>query len=164
MWCPSKPLRSCAMTASLTMACLALSPVASAQEREGFSPEHRHHFSVIFAGTSLVDEDETGFTLGGDYEYRINKNFGTGIVLERAFGTVDATTLLAVVDLHVWRDLIIQVGPGVEFTEDETVVAGRLGAVYEFELPQNVTLSPQVHYDISREDAIVFGVAVGRAF
>ena len=127
-----------------------------------------HHLSVLLAGTHIDSADETAFTLGVDYEYRINKLFGVGAVAEYAFDDIDATTLLAVVDVHLWRGLALQVGPGVEFVdegeENETFAIGRIGALYELDF-EGYTISPQFHYDISSgKDAIVFGLAIGVAF
>ena len=90
---------------------------------------------------------------------------GVGFVVERAFGEVDSTTLLAVADVHIVEGLIMQVGPGVEFIDDTKYAIGRIGLLYEFDLGNDFTSSPQFHYDVSKgEDAVVFGVALGRAF
>ena len=125
----------------------------------------KHHLSLLLAGTNVPTEDENAFTLGIDYEYRVNSLLGVGVVAEQAFGEIDATTLLAVADIHIWRGFAIQTGPGVEFLDDETFAIGRIGGLYEFELGDGFTVSPQLHYDISSgADAIVFGLAIGRAF
>ncbi len=138
---------------------------AAAQIDVEFHHDQRHHVSVVLAGTSVSDADETAFTAGLDYEYRLSKLLGAGFVVERAFGEIDSTTILAVADIHLWRGLAIQVGPGVEILEDEEYAVGRIGALYEFELDEGFTISPQFHYDASSgEDAIVFGVALGRGF
>ncbi len=142
---------------------LAIAP-ASAQWDVEFHEDRRHHVSLVVAGTSIPTEDETAFTLGGDYEYRVNRLIGLGFVAEHAFEDVGATTLLAVADIHVWRGLAIQAGPGIEIIDGDAVAAGRIGALYEFELGGGATLAPQLHYDISEEDGVVFGVAFGRAF
>lgn len=123
-----------------------------------------HHLSVLVGGTDLVNEDHTAVTLGLDYEYRVSEFLGLGFVVEQAFGDIDATTLLAVADLHLWHGLIAQVGPGVEFVDGNSHAALRLGMLYEFEFEGGFTLSPQLHYDFSHEDALVFGIALGRAF
>lgn len=123
-----------------------------------------HHLSVLTGGTALVDEDHTAFTLGIDYEYRVSDFLGLGVVVEQAFGDIDATTLLAVADLHLWRGFIAQVGPGVEFVDGNSHAALRLGVLYEVEFENGFTLSPQLHYDFSHEDAVVFGFAIGKAF
>jgi hypothetical protein len=142
----------------------ALTGPGFAQEAAG-EPERRHHLSVVIGGTHIPDVDETAFTLGLDYEYRLNQTLGLGFVAERAFGAIDSTTLLAVADIHIAGGFAIQTGPGVEFVRDESFFVTRIGALYEFEIGEAFTLSPQLHYDISTgEDAIVFGIAIGRAF
>jgi len=138
---------------------------AFAQIDVEFHEEKPHHLSVVIGGSHINAIDETVFTLGVDYEYRINELIGFGFVIEQAFGEVDATTLIAVSDIHLWRGLALQVGPGIEFVDDETFAVGRIGMLYEFELEQEFTIGPQLHYDISGgEDTIVFGLAVGKAF
>ena len=139
------------------------------KSRIPYHPDKRHHLSILTAGTNVPSEDYTAFTLGIDYEYRLNRRLGVGFVAEHAFGNIDATSLLAVADIHLWRGLTLQVGPGVEFVdegeENETFALARIGTLYEFEIGESYTLSPQFHYDISSgADAIVFGVAFGRAF
>lgn len=144
---------------------VAISSPAMAQIDVEFHEDKRHHLSALIGGSYIDAADETVFTLGVDYEYRINPLLGVGFVAEQAFGDIDATTLLAVTDIHVWRGLAFQVGPGVEFVDDETLAVGRFGALYEIEFEGRFTISPQIHYDFSEgEDAVVFGIAIGRAF
>ncbi|MEL7128786.1 MAG: hypothetical protein AAGK23_04505 [Pseudomonadota bacterium] len=129
-----------------------------------FDPETPHHLSLVLAGTSVPAENATAFTLGADYEYRLTRRVGLGAVVEHAFGDIDATTALAVADIHLWRGLATQIGPGVEIIDGDVFAAGRIGMLYEIELENGITLSPQVHYDIAKESSIVFGIAIGRAF
>jgi len=146
---------------------------AIAQIEVEFHENKRHHISVISGGTTIFDTDETAFTLGLDYEYRINRLLGVGFVVEQAFGNIDSTTILAVTDIHLWRGLALQIGPGIEILDEETAFGGeesatnfvaRFGALYEVEFEGGYTLSPQIHYDASKEDALVFGVSLGLAF
>ncbi|MEM9309938.1 MAG: hypothetical protein AAGA34_00705 [Pseudomonadota bacterium] len=137
----------------------------SANEADPDHSERPHHLSILVAGTHIEAEDETAITLGVDYEYRVSEWLGLGFVAERAFGGIDSTSILAVADIHIWEGLAVQVGPGVEFVDEEERLIGRFGGLYEFELGKGFTLSPQLHYDLSEDqDAIVFGIAVGRAF
>lgn len=153
------------LSAPIALTALLDAGQALASEGETDHGEHPHHLSLLVAGTHVEDEDETAVTIGVDYEYRVSELLGVGFVVEHAFGELDATSILAVADIHVWQGLAVQVGPGVEFVHDEERLIGRLGALYEVELGDGFTLSAQVHYDISeREDAVVFGVAFGRAF
>lgn len=150
--------------AGLLLAATFAASAAAAQEPTTHESKP-HHLSAVIGGTIVAEADETAFTLGLDYVYRLNRTLGLGFVAEHAFGAIDSTTLLAVADLHITEGLAIQTGPGVEFVDDETFFVTRLGLVYEFELGEAFTLSPQLHYDFSSgEDGIVFGIAIGRAF
>lgn len=152
----------------LAAALAAIVPSVVHAQNEGGVDERAegpHHLSVISGLTYVEEADETAYTLGIDYEYRVSDLLGVGFVAERAFGDVDATTLLAVADFHLTEGLAIQVGPGIEFAEGEEFAVGRLGVLYEFELGGGFTISPQAHYDLSElEDAFVFVIGVGRAF
>jgi hypothetical protein len=150
------------MFAGLMLAASLSAPAAAQEPAHASKP---HHLSVVIGATNIPDADETAFTLGLDYEYRVSKVLGLGFVAEHAFGAVDSTTLLGVADIHLTEGLAIQIGPGVEFVGDETFFVTRLGVVYELEVGKAFTLSPQLHYDFSSgEDAIVFGIAIGKAF
>ena len=105
-----------------------------------------HHLSALTAFT-YSEDGEGAFTFGVDYEYRVNAFVGIGTVIEHAYKPFKATTILAAVDLHVWKGLAIQTGPGVVIEEEHEFFAYRLGAIYEFELAGGLTLSPQLHYD-----------------
>ncbi|MEM7517281.1 MAG: hypothetical protein AAF368_10200 [Planctomycetota bacterium] len=118
-----------------------------------------HHISVLTGSTS--EDNESAFTVGVDYEYRRSEYLGLGTVVEHAFEDIDATTLLAVADLHLTPQFIVQTGPGVEFIDSESEFVYRLGVLYEFEF-LSYTVSPQLHYDwVSGEDAIIVGLAFG---
>lgn len=149
--------------------CLMPVAFATAQIEVEHNEDKPHHLSLVLGGTHIFAADETAFTIGADYEYRLNTLIGLGGIVEYAAGDIEATTLLAVADVHLWRGLALQIGPGVEFANEadgtETFAIGRVGALYEFELEGHFTLSPQIHYDISSgEDALVFGLSFGRAF
>ena len=125
---------------------------------------HRGHISILSGGTLIPHEDATAWTLGVDLEYRVNRPLGLGIVAEHAFGELDATTLLAVADLHFLHGLVLQIGPGIEIANGHSTMVGRVGALYEFEFADRITVSPQLHYDVSQENSVVFGLAAGMSF
>jgi hypothetical protein len=153
---------ACALAGLLLAATLAAPATAQDSARH---TERPHHLSAVIGGTHIPHEDETAFTLGVDYEYRLNQTLGLGFVAEHAFGPISSTTLLAVADIHIAGGFAIQTGPGVEFVNDESHFVTRLGALYEFEIGEDVTLAPQLHYDFSsHENAIVFAIAIGTAF
>jgi len=152
---------------ALLLAGLAAPPVNAEEGESEVWEKHPHHLSVITGGTH--DHDETAFTLGLDYEYRVNRLLGLGTVAEYAFHHLDSWTILAVADVHVWRGLALQTGPGIEIVDEdeghEEEFVYRAGLLYEFELPRRFTVSPQVHYDVGTGiNALVFGLAVGVNF
>ena len=138
---------------------------ASAHSTIHYEPEIPHHLSLFLGGTRLNQgAHDEGFTYGVDYEYRINRRFGVGAVVERAAGTIDATTVLLVTDIHLWQGLALQVGPGIERVEGESITIGRFGVLYEF-TRNDLTFAPMVHYDFgASESSTIFGIAVGKAF
>lgn len=126
---------------------------------------HPHHLSLLIGNTDL-DHEGDEFTLGIDYEYRVNDLLGLGVVVEHASGDLDAWTYLVVADIHITNQWIMQVGPGFEHTSKHDLFVARLGTLYEFELEGGWTVAPQLHYDYhdGGDDAIVYGIAVGFAF
>jgi hypothetical protein len=70
-----------------------------------------HHLSILQAWT-FAEDGENAFTLGLDYEYRLNSFLGLGGVLEFAFEPFDTTNVLAAADLHLTDSSVIQTGPG----------------------------------------------------
>lgn len=148
----------------LTIGALSFSGAAIAEPVSSHEANGPHHLSVLVGGTTISEVDETATTIGLDYEYRVSDFVGLGMVAEQAFGRVDATTLLAVADLHLTKSFVVQTGPGIEFVDGEENFVARIGALYEFDLGDGLTFSPQIHYDISKEDALVFGAAVGLSF
>jgi len=140
-----------------------LAPItAFAENEEGF--ELPYHLSIIIADTYVGEENDNP-TIGIDFEYRVNQVLGIGAVLERAWGGLDATTVLAVADIHIRDGWVVQVGPGFEHRRGEEIFVARAGILYEFEWA-NFTLSPQLHWDYhnGEENALVAGVALGFSF
>ena len=132
---------------------------------DGHERQKKNHASVFLGGTNIPDADHTAFTLGIDLEHELTHRFGVGLVFEHAFDPIDATSLYAVLDIHLGNGFVLQTGPGVEWVDDETYATGRVGLFYEFEVQEGLILAPSVSYDISEaEDSIVFGVSVGTKF
>lgn len=154
-------------SAAMLLMLLAANPVQAQtssehETSEGFHAPH--HLSLLPANTHVRGEGDFA-SLGVDYEYRVNQLLGLGVVVEHAFDGLDATTVLAVADVHLHGGLIMQLGPGVEFVEDHEIFVSRVGVLYEFEFGR-FTLSPQLHWDYHEhhENAVVAGLAFGFAF
>ena len=137
---------------------------SKAAEENHVSPHGPYHLSTVLADTH-VDGEGNNATVGIDFEYRMSQLLGIGTVVEYAWGDLDATTVLAVADIHLHEGWVMQAGPGLERREGEDVVVSRIGLLHEFEW-ENFTLSPQLHWDYHRdeENAVVAGFALGFSF
>lgn len=136
----------------------------SGGQRQAVGFHGPHHLSMLFADTHIRSHGDYA-TLGIDYEYRVSQLLGLGVVLEQAYEGLNATTALAVADVHLHRGLIMQLGPGFEWMQHERIAVVRVGMLYEFEFGQ-FTLSPQLHWDFhdGHDNAVVAGLALGFAF
>lgn len=141
-------------------------------EREEMWVTHPNHISVLVADTTEHgdEESQSAFTVGVDYEYRVSRFLGLGAVAERAIDPLSTTTALGVADMHAWRGLAFQTGPGFERLgaregkETETKFVYRVGALYEVERGR-FTVSPQIHLDVAHNShSLIFAVAFGFGF
>lgn len=163
-----------------TVACLLLSLTLCASE---ISAEETHsavaphstdhsdhsyhpHTAGIFAGFATEDEGvrENGFALGLEYEYRFNRSFGIGGVIEHTWGDLDTWVYAVPFAYHrgPWK---LYVAPGIEDGDHGTEDLIRLGVEYGFHV-DGWEISPQVDLDIvGRETEVwVFGVVFARGF
>lgn len=135
---------------------------------EELSSHKPNHLSAVIAGT-FVDGEEAE-TIGLDYEYRVNETWGVGGVVEHAFHPIQSTTILLTADIHIWRGLAIQTGPGIELENgdeeegDSESFVYRVGMLYEFEI-SDFTLAPQFHLDFAEEHtSVITAIAIGFNF
>jgi hypothetical protein len=128
-----------------------------------------HHFPGIFFGYTNAS-DETHFTYGLEYEYKLNQSWGLGAVYEKiddAHHGDGVTVSVAVLFYHPLNNVRFGLGAGKEkiggdhpHTED----LYRLTASYEYHIG-NFGLEPTLAVDfIDGEKAYVFGVALVRPF
>jgi hypothetical protein len=144
---------------------------------------HRHHFSVFLGvtagevekeaeagvaseGGAVIVEDETAFTLGLDYEYRLSRRWGVGALAEWAgkdarFWVVGIPAAV----LHPKGGLKLYLVPGFEKSnEHDAEFLVRLGAMYDFEVGR-FTIAPAFNVDfVDDEEVLVYGVNIGRGF
>ena len=126
--------------------------------------EKRNQISLFLGATS--NKNGTGFTVGLDYQYRINKIIGVGVlVADYAVGSVESLLVGPSLYLHAGH-FEFTLAPAGEFSGGETTFVFRLGAAYEFELSKGVTISPSVYFDSERdeESALVYGLSFGFEF
>ena len=118
-------------------------PQAEDEPEEEF---HRHNVAV-FLGDSF-EANENGITAGLDYEFRINRLFGVGGFIDRAWGDFNSTLAGGAVFLHPWKELTLMSGVGSEREAGESKFAGRVGVGYEFPLTEHLALSPWAYLDL----------------
>lgn len=145
------------------------------------SDEAPKHIPGIFVGFTNFD-GETEFSYGIEYEYKISKLWGAGVVFETtpdAHHEAGVDVALAAVYLHPWKELRLGLGFGKEtvgsYTEDdghghlhhhsshkEDVI--RTSVSYDFHVG-DFGVAPTLALDfIDGETATIFGVALVRAF
>ncbi|MHC4938676.1 MAG: hypothetical protein ACYTHK_06880 [Planctomycetota bacterium] len=88
------------------------------------------------------------FTVGGQYEYRLNPDLGVGGFLDLAWGDEFASVLGGGVFWHPIENLNILGAPGYDFNENELVV--RVGASYDFDW-EDYRVGPAVYVDLGGE-------------
>ncbi len=148
---------------------------------------HRHHIGLFFGGTSNLKKEETDFTLGFEYEYRLSKKmarWSIGLIGELIFAHKTEYLLVVPVILRVTDAFFIRVGPGVEWAHHneenghgdihaaeaangegrETEFFVRVGIGYGFEVGK-FSITPTLDFDFFRSrTAIVWGIAIGKGF
>lgn len=153
---------------------LAVSVIPVAADEPGTTEDHAEshaHHLALFAGLGVESkeghEDHEGFAIGLEYEFRWNRRWGIGAVVE-GLGQDTVRNVLVVVPMSFhpgggWRLII---GPGMEFTPKKDKLALRLGAGHNFHIGGTWSLSPEVFLDLieTGETTWVAGVAVGYGF
>jgi hypothetical protein len=178
----SRGLSVCAVHAVLAMVAFVPGCAApDARDAEATSPEgleghghesfHRHHVGIFLGGgveTHKGHDDEAGYALGLDYEYRVHEELGFGAILEGlGSDTIRDYALVLQLNYHPgagpWR---IIAGPGVELLEGEDKLMFRMGGGYGFQLWDGWSLSPEAYVDLieTGERTYVAGLAIGYGF
>ena len=130
----------------------------SAQEKD--EDLNKNGLSIFVGG--VTNSESSAFALGIDYQYRISKIVGVGLVMDYSFGDIESLLLAPAVFLHV-SALEFVVAPGMELSNDDISGIIRLGISYEFDLTERLTLSPSLLFDTERngEESFVYGLALG---
>ena len=128
--------------------------------------EFNTHSIELFlgAGTELADST-TGFGVGLGYEFRFIRWLGVGLMGEYMTGADRNGVLLFPVFGHPWRELRLEVAPGVEFADAEENFAIRFGASYEIGLWRGLSISPEFNVDlVDGEQTLIYGASLGWGF
>ena len=169
------------MRVALVVALVGALAAGQASAQEGEHHPHCNHVAVFVGGTTPLNEDaggKTSFTVGADYERKLNDYVGAMVLADFAFGDHKRQALFAAfLAYHAVKPLRLAVGPGVEFVEkDETsggttttknkayfVMSSR--GSYEFHVGK-LSLSPTLGLDFIGETkaSVVYGLALGYGF
>jgi hypothetical protein len=161
-------LSRCAVLTLLLVFADAPPALAQTGEHESASThEATHEFHpnllALFVGGAYEGSRENGFALGIEYERRLNRFFGIGVVAEYTFGDLDAWVYAVPCAYHSgrWK---FYVAPGVENGEHGSESLVRIGGEYAFEVGA-WEISPQLDVDfVDGEEVYVLGVTFGKGF
>jgi hypothetical protein len=124
---------------------------------------HRHHVAV-FLGAAVRDDGDTesGLAGGVEYEYRISRLLGAGVLAEVATGGLRDVLVGIPVALYPWRGLRLVAAPGAGIpAEGGTEFALRLGVGDRFPIGR-FAIVPEFNADLIKgTPTYVFGVSFG---
>lgn len=127
------------------------------------------HVVGAFLGITSADEHTYG-TFGGEYEYRIDRMFGVGVLVEhtpKAHHGDGTTIFMGQLHLHPWKELRLTGGYGREKihhegSHSEDVL--RLGVAYDFHM-NGFGIAPTFNVDwINGHTSKVFGFVINKGF
>ena len=158
--------------AAAVFAVLCASPLpGAAQEIETLVPRPgteipaplvRNHPEVLFAVS--IFEGNQAFTIGADYEVRLHKNLGIGVLAEYAGSDIDGTVLAVPLYIHPPSIARVILALGTQWVNDDSFLLFRFGFVYDFRW-KSYTISPTADFDIVNEKfKSVLGVAFGTRY
>lgn len=128
----------------------------------------RHHAGIFLGGATRFDdraEDETDLAIGVEYEFRMNRAFGVGGIIE-GIPTSGVRDLVLATPLtwHPAEGFKLSVAPGLEFHADDTDFLIRFGVGYDFRVGR-FTIGPDLSLDLTHHSrTLVYGVLAGIEF
>ncbi len=142
----------------------ALAQTAEHESATAHAESHQYHPNMLglFLGETFEGREEA-FTIGLEYERRINKSFGVGAFAEYVSGDLDFWLYGVPFAYHTgpWK---LYVAPGVEDGEHGSEFLVRVGGEYAFEVGE-FEISPQLNLDfVDSEEVWVLGVVIGKSF
>jgi hypothetical protein len=138
-------------------------------EAEHGEEHHKNTFSVFFGSTQAElhhgERDDPQFTLGFDYERRLNSVFGVGALVDFVLEGHREAIVAAAVIAHAGFAKFM-VAPGVERVREtgdmESII--RFGLMYGFPAGK-VHLEPSVFYDATEKGGTwVLGLTIGHGW
>jgi len=137
------------------------------------------HGHVIGAETANGKNLVTIPTWGLDYSYWFNPKMGIGLksdieIMDYVIVDNEGNTLIRenpiIVSIlflyHTRKGWNFLTGPGIEFEENHNFFIYRIGASYEFELPNHWDFAPEALFDVKDGSigSFTWGIGVGKRF
>lgn len=145
---------------------------APAAEDPMAQPNHFGLFAGLTSGGQQSGDgrDSAAFTVGLDYERRLNQRWGVGVMGDWAFGDRRDYILAVPAFLHIGRALRFHLAPGVERFRDGAPKDGnsefliRTGVAYNLYF-ESITLTPSLSVDfVHGEQLYVLGASIGWSY
>jgi hypothetical protein len=169
------------LTLILGLLVMNLSLYAQHHEKDHTSEEkhqhtHKHHLSMFNGITSNFTHHSNDYSIGIDYEYRLNEKIGLGFIGEY-INTKDGEWVTGLpVFIHFAKGLKAIGSPilinKAEHTEDhsthsdpkrKTEFAFRAGLSYSLHW-KKMSIGPVVNFDIGESQSLVYGISIGIGF
>ena len=124
------------------------------------TPSRRHVGRLFVGGTT--DRGGGGFTLGGQYEYRLAAEWGVGGLADVTFGRNVAVVIGAAGYWHPIERLTLLAAPSVDLERDDFFV--RAGGSYDFAV-KDYLIGPALYVDLGAKGTpILLGLVVSFDF
>ena len=105
------------------------------------------------------------FTVGGQYEVRLNDQFGIGGLVDLVFASKFSVVGAAAFYWHPLPNLVVLGAPGYSWSRKDEFIT-RVGAAYEFELKdKSFALAPALYVDLLADDTpVIAGLYITKNF
>ena len=165
---PRRCIPGVAVTLALFSVMAAPSASADSASHDAIHPRagnyHTHTAGIFVGGASDDLGKREGFALGIEYEYRFDRQWGIGFMMEHTYGVLDTWVYVMPIAYHIdqWK---LYLAPGVEDGHHGSENMVRVGFEYGFHVDR-WEISPQVDIDfVERErDVFVIGLTFARGF
>ena len=144
--------------------------LAAGDEDHGGGHDHKNHVALFFGSTQAEEHhgerEDPSFTIGMDYERRLTKRFGVGVMADLVVEGNREFLFGIPLFLHAGKGAKLLAAPCVHKLkgDDEYDYVFRAGLVWDFNVGPG-TLAPVVLYDIAEHhDVFVVGLGIGKGW
>jgi hypothetical protein len=129
----------------------------------GAGEDTRQEVAVFIGGVHNSDSEDA-FSIGLEYEYRLNEAWGIGGIVDYADLDPGESVLAVPAYFHITDAWKVLVAPGVSHTSDEDEFLVRVGTAYTFDF-ESFRISPALDVDfVDGEETFIYGMNFGLAF